>query len=205
MHTPADGVPGYILHPLDNEALLAVYGSLNYGDSPTEIAYYLGSWSDETIHLRGDLDAIPGTAFGVAHRNGLSQPWAIGPSPWTNIADNNQLIGTAIWSGSLLGLARPGLDKVVSGAADLAVDLHTLDGQLDFTNLKSTDPLVGQEPEMWRDGDLNYEIIIRDNTFVDIDGDAGSVTGTFFGPAHEGMGGTLKRIDLTAAFGGTRK
>ena len=41
-------------------------------------------------------------------------------------------------------------------------------------------------------------------TFVQNGGDAGAVTGTFFGPAHEGMGGVIVREDLTAGFGGTR-
>ena len=35
-------------------------------------------------------------------------------------------------------------------------------------------------------------------------GDAGTVTGAFFGPAHEGMGGVLERDDLSAGFGGKR-
>ena len=35
-------------------------------------------------------------------------------------------------------------------------------------------------------------------------GDVGAVTGTFFGPAHEGMGGVIVREDLSAGFGGTR-
>ena len=42
------------------------------------------------------------------------------------------------------------------------------------------------------------------NTFVQVGGDAGTVTGAFFGPAHEGMGGVLEREDLSAGFGGQR-
>lgn len=36
------------------------------------------------------------------------------------------------------------------------------------------------------------------------DVDDGFLTGAFFGHAHEGMGGTLERDDLTAALGGRR-
>ena len=35
-------------------------------------------------------------------------------------------------------------------------------------------------------------------------GDAGTVTGAFFGPAHEAMGGVLEREDLDAGFAGLR-
>ena len=55
---------------------------------------------------------------------------------------------------------------------------------------------------VWNDGDLRYTIKVRGNTFVQTGGDAGTVTGAFFGPAHEGMGGVLRRDDLSAGFGG---
>ena len=45
---------------------------------------------------------------------------------------------------------------------------------------------------------------VHGNTFMQTDGDGGIVTGVFFGEAHEAMGGTLERDDLTAAFGGKR-
>ena len=56
----------------------------------------------------------------------------------------------------------------------------------------------------WGDGDLSYGINVQGNTFVRTGGDAGAVTGVFFGPQHEGMGGVVQRTDLSAAFGGTR-
>ena len=57
---------------------------------------------------------------------------------------------------------------------------------------------------MWGNGDLQYLLNIRGNTFVQTGGDEGTVTGAFFGPVHEAMGGVLERPDLTAAFGGRR-
>ena len=56
----------------------------------------------------------------------------------------------------------------------------------------------------WGDGDLGYSIDVHGNTFRQTGGDDGILTGAFFGESHEGMGGTLEREDLTAAFGGTR-
>ena len=56
----------------------------------------------------------------------------------------------------------------------------------------------------WGDGDLNYTVAVDGNAFRRTGGDAGSITGVFFGAAHQGMGGTLVRDDLAAGFAGTR-
>lgn len=56
----------------------------------------------------------------------------------------------------------------------------------------------------WNDGDLRYSVIVRGNAFTQTGGDAGEVTGVFFGSNHEGMGGVVERSDMSAGFGGTR-
>ena len=197
----------HILHPLDREALLAVYGELEPGTKPSDIAEELGDWSDTSLHIRGAVDIEGGEiAFGAALRNGLSQPWASGPSPHTNLEDNPALSGTVSWAGRLLGLTPDA--EAVAGAADLSVDLATLTGTVDFTGLEqwaaNAAPGAPGTGAIWDDGDLRYDIEVRGNTFVQTAGDAGTVTGAFFGPAHEGMGGVLERDDLSAGFGGKR-
>lgn len=57
---------------------------------------------------------------------------------------------------------------------------------------------------MWQDGNLGYRVKVRGNTFLQAGGDAGTVTGVFFGTGHEGMGRVIAREDLLAGFGGTR-
>ena len=54
-------------------------------------------------------------------------------------------------------------------------------------------------------GDLGYTIFVSGNAFVQTRGDERVVTGVFLGRAHEGVGGTLERTDLTTAFGGVRE
>ena len=101
----------------------------------------------------------------------------------------------------------PALESV-AGAADLAVEMETLDGRLDFTDMESwganTRPGMVGSGTTWGSGNLQYLLNVRGNTFVQTGGDEGTVTGAFFGPAHEAMGGVLERTDLTASFGGTR-
>ena len=197
----------HILHPLDREALLAVYGRLGPATSPDRIADELGAWSDISMHVRGALGTEGGEiAFGAALRNGLSQPWALGPTPNSNLEDNTGLSGNVHWSGRLLGFTPRA--ETVAGAAALTVDLPTLSGSLDFTGLEhwsaNAAPGMAGSGAAWRDGHLSYRIAVRGNAFVRTGGDAGKVTGAFLGPGHEGMGGVLVRDDLGAGFGGER-
>ena len=201
-----------LLHWIDSEALAAAYGALSPGDS----ALTLGTWERDAIRVHGDIiiggrwpNYLPSRAhvsFGTAHRNGLSQPWAIGPTPAIDLAANRSLQGSATWIGHLLGFT-PNV-KVVAGSAELGVNLTTLQGNLAITGLEWW--AEGETPgdtgtgRPWSNGELAYGLSVRGNTFMQTGGDAGIVTGVFFGNAHDAMGGTLERDDLTAAFGGKR-
>ncbi|MDE0050021.1 MAG: hypothetical protein OXO52_09575 [Rhodospirillales bacterium] len=204
MHEYGVGTEGYVMYQLDREALLAVYSVIEAGNTPSEIATNLGAWEDESLHVRGDLGDL---AFGASLRNGLVRPWALGPRPGIDLADNPQLMGSAVWTGRLLGLTPSG--ETVAGAADLDVDLSSLDGDLDFTSLESWSGAPGAlgTGTMWGDGDLSYDITVEGNVFARIapaGGDEGVISGAFFGASHDGMGGTLVRDDLGAGFAGTR-
>ena len=197
----------HILHPLDREALLAAYGHLKPGTTRSGVADDLGAWADTSLHVRGAFDTEGGEiSFGAALRNGLSQPWATGPTPGTAIGDNTALSGIVNWSGRLIGLTLGA--ETVAGAADLSVDLASMLGTVDFTGLElwAADVAPGAlgSGSVWNDGDLRYDIGVWGNTFVQTGGDTGTVTGAFLGPAHEGMGGVLQRDDLSAGFGGKR-
>ena len=201
-------VRGSILFPLDRAALLAAYGRLDPGTQPEELtAENLGAWTDTSFHLRGDVNFPGGGAsFGVASSNGLAQPWASGPTPLTNLADNETLSGSATWRGALLGITSS--SETVAGDVRLRVGLSSLNGQIDFTGLEKWGvkeaPGAFGSGTTWGDGDLGYTIQVRGNTFIQTGGDDGNVAGAFFGAAHEAMGGVLERADLSASFGGKR-
>ena len=196
------------LPAIDGDALLAAYGRLEPGTEPEDLSpESLGPWSDTSFHLRGDMAVAGGrAAFGVALRNGLARPWAFGPEPLASLADNTALYGTATWNGALAGITPA--EETVAGNARLAVELATLEGQLDFTGLERwgvrAAPGASGSGTTWGDGDLGYSIQVEGNALVQTGGDEGEVTGVFFGRAHEAMGGVLLRSDLSAAFGGTR-
>ena len=181
------------LPTIDGEALLAAYTKFEAGTLPEELSVdSLGPWQEPFSHLE---DTIGDVSMGVASRNGLSHPWASGPKPWMLPRDNPIFEEHVTWTGRLLG--RTPADATVTGNAELGVDLPTLGGDLDFTELRSLN-------QQWSDGDLSYDVLIHGNTFIQNGGDEGVVTGAFFGRRHEGMGGVLEREDLTAAFGETR-
>ena len=194
---------------IDGDALLAAYGRLAAGTQPEDLTVgSLGPWEDTSFHLRGDLDLAGGgdASFGVAIRNGVFRPWASGALPLATLEDNSALFGTVRWDGALLGLTPSA--ETVAGKASMTVELRTLDGRLDFSGLESwgvkAAPRGAGTGTTWGDGDLAYSIEIDGNSFRRAGGDDGEVVGSFFGSAHEAMGGVLERSDLSAAFGGVR-
>ena len=146
----------------------------------------------------GEVDVAGGKgSFGTVLRHGAVFPWARGPKPWWDLADSPLLSGSGSWVGWLLGQT-PGLEAV-KGSSALEVDLEILEGTLGFDGL-----VYLESSSAWSDGELDYRIEVNGNTFKQVDGDEGIVTGVFLGNHHGGMGGVLKRKYLTAAFGGRR-
>lgn len=197
--------PLSILYTEDREALRALYGVLENGDAPSAD---LGPWDSTSLHIAGNGAYAN---FGVAIRNGYAEAWAHGQNPGEfccgyGLADNQDLSGTVIWSGALLGFAQNA--ETVAGDAEISVNLVTLTGHADFTNLErwaeQAAPGEAGTGSMWLDGDLGYAIAVDGNTFRETGGDDGILTGIFTGANHEGAAGTLERSDLTAAFGASR-
>ena len=191
--------PLSLLYPIDREAVRALY-SLEPGTDPRQ----LGPWGSTSTHIHGNA---PHVGFGVALRNGYAEPWAYGYRPDTDLAANPGLSGRATWTGTLLGLT-PQV-SAVAGDAEIGVNLGTMTGRADFTNMETwaarATPGAAGTGAQWLDGDLGYTIAVRGNTFRETGGDDGRLTGIFTGRQHEGTAGTLERTDLIAAFGASRE
>ena len=197
------GKPGHVIYALDREAVRAAYTRL--APNAMDIGADLGPWLDTSTHVMGEIASVD-VEFGATVRNGVGYGWASGPAPSMSLADNDTLTGSASWSGRFLGLTPQA--AVVAGDADLTVTLATMAGELEFSDLESwaanAAPGATDSGSTWGDGDLEYQISVSGSAFHSTGGDAGTVTGAFFGSAHEGMGGTLERADLSGGFGGTR-
>ena len=192
------------LPAIDAAGLQALYTRLGEETEPEDLSVSsLGMWSRETVHLSGELDDV---AFGVSHSNGVSMPWTSGIEPSGALEDNSSLSGTATWNGGLLGFT-PALEAV-GGNAELSVDLGTMDGRAEFTELQSwaagTTPGALGTGSQWNTGSLGYTIAVAANYLRSTGGDDGTVNGQFYGAGHEGVAGSVERDDLTAAFGAVR-
>ena len=196
---------GRLLYEIDREGLTAAYGRLSPGTSALE----LGEWSNSMLHIRGDIVIeAPGRVvqFGAVQRNGVTEPWVLGPIPATNLGEHTLMDEAVGWKGRLLGFTP--LAEVVEGDALLEIDLSSLRGWLEFSDMESwpenVQPGAAGGGTQWGDGDLSYSIQVRGNTFIQTGGDEGVVTGVFMGQEHQAMGGSLERADLSGAFAGTR-
>ena len=190
------------LPDIDIAALQALFLKLPDDTEPEDLSVQsLGAWDGESTDITGDLGPI---AFGVRHANDVSVPFTAGPEPSTPLAESG-LSGTATWRGYLLGFT-PEL-RTVAGGATVGVDLATMHGTAKFTNLRAFSVLAAPMPEggmTWGDGTIGYDIRVESNYLYSTGGDAGVVSGSFYGDDHGYVGGTVERSDLTAAFGGTR-
>ena len=193
------------LGAIDVAALQVLYTRLDVATAPEELTLdSLGPWDDETINLHGAIGVL---SFGVRHHNGISVPWTEGSDPATALADNRALRGTATWNGGLVGFT-PDLHPV-AGKAEIGFDLATFAGRADFTELQSWPE--GEAPgalgtgTIWNAGSLGYPLAVGGNYIRSTNGDDGALYGRFYGRGHEGVGGTVERRDLTAAFGATRR
>ncbi len=199
-----EGDDHLVLYRLDTDALLAIHGRLTPGTRSADIYTALGPWSDVSNHIVGRIGRVPGrqeaVLYGAVERNGLVRPWAsaINPSP-----PMRQQLGSASWAGRMLGLT-PG-SQAVSGDVGMTVQLQSLTGALAFTAMEmwGAGQQVGEigTGSTWGDGDLHYDIAVIENVFYETGGDAGKITGVFYGQNHDNVGGTLRRTDLAAGFG----
>ena len=105
------------------------------------------------------------------------------------------------WAGVLVGFTPSA--RRVAGEAGVTVNLAGMAGSAAFTGLTTVD--ANDLPVQWGDGDLRYSVAVSGNVLRETGGDAGRLTGVFTGRAHEAVGGTLERADLTAAFGAERE
>lgn len=206
MGTAGEFIPnlGHVISKIDREVLQIMYMSQNttaYND--------WGEWSDVSHHLVGRTED-GALNFGVALFNGLPQPWVRGGLPGSALADSDAITGTATWNGALLGYSGP---SPIAGDASLEVDMATISNatneqDLRFRNIyfvnRFENPDRSATSALWFTArNIDYKVRIVGNGFANVGGD-GFVTGAFVGAKHEHMGGTVKRTDMIAAFGGSR-
>ncbi|MDE0332477.1 MAG: hypothetical protein OXL41_11470 [Nitrospinae bacterium] len=119
----------------------------------------------------------------------------------TDFADAHT--GSLTWNGSLLASDMASFAPVF-GEAEIVLSADTLDGTIQFVNLRSVEDVEAQaQLTAWRKSSLAYDVTVEANGFTDTDG---KVIGGFYGPKHEEAAGILDDAAerILGAFGGTR-
>lgn len=201
---------------IDGTALRTAYTRFDNGAEPEDLSgESLGVWSTVSHNLIGIVPTRGGTVrFGVNYTNGFPVPWTEGPEPGAALAGNRALAGTAAWDGKLHGAALvDSSPRVIGGDARVTVNIGTLAGRADFTNLQTWSETevrdgvaFGATPGVaWKTGHLGYTVSVNGNYLHSTGGDEGTVTGQFYGRRHECVAGSVERSDMTAAFGARRQ
>ena len=212
-------LPAFLPHAIDF-AFLADLGMTVTEETSRPETYGLAGWTDHagfTLSVSRDLQVA--LLDPQLHYDGAANPWhtldvldllqagadafgyrSTGDIRLSHPADD--LHGTVRYAGGLLGTAldRSGLPPV-TGDANLAVDLGTLDGTASFTSLAVYPDGI---PETFASGYLYYPFELSDNAIVGTEASS-TLLADFYGPRHEDIAGTLHdpRAGLLASFGAT--
>ena len=80
---------------------------------------------------------------------------------------------------------------------------------LRFRDIYFLNRIESDSPDRWFSArNIDYKVTVSGRRFWNLRGEGyeqGLLTGVFLGPQHEHMGGTVKRTDMVAAFGGSRE
>ena len=207
-------LPAFLPHAIDF-AFLADLGMTLAEHTDRPETYGLAGWTDYTaftLSLSRELDIA--LADPQPHYDGSVNRWQkldvvdllqAGADVFghrTTAVHAANLSGTARYAGGLIGAAldRSGLPPV-TGDANLALDLGTLDGTASFTSL-----LVHPDgiPETFAGGTLHYPFGVSDNEIVGT-GAGLTLQADFYGPGHEEVAGIIHdpRAGLLGSFGAT--
>ena len=212
-------LPSFLPHAIDF-AFLADLGLTIREESDRPETYGLAGWTDYagfTVSVSRDLQVK--LADPQPHYDRAANPWhkldvtdllraGVDVFGYRSAGDLRLsypaagLHGTVRYAGGLIGAA---LDRAwlppVTGDANLAVDLGTLDGTASFTSLAVYSDGI---PEIFAGGSLHYPFDLLDNAIVGT-GASSTLLADFYGPRHEDVAGTLHdpQAGLLASFGTT--
>ena len=148
-----------------------------------ESVYVLGAWMQEGY----------AALFHFTQRDGYEQVHAlsIGNAPGTN-----PMAGSATWRGAMIGMETPSESKV-TGDAMLTFDFASNDLDVSMTNIRDRAGGI-YDPLTWTN------VPVMNGRFAVGAGDD-SLSGSFYGPTHEEVGGIFERDEIIGAFGASRQ
>lgn len=164
------------------------------------------------VHLRGTTGAD--TTFGVVDFRGLGGwlkystfsadrstfdigvRWAGGASAGQH-SGTNPISGSATWTGAMTGWDKLSDEDPLIGDATLTFDMARQVLDLAFTNIATHDDGRKYDDMNWSD------VQVTDGHFSERTG-PDSLSGYFYGPNHDEVGGVFERRHIVGAFGANR-
>ena len=157
-----------------------------------------GGWLDHSLFatespfLKSDLFPDQGATVALSYSFGFST----GENP--RAAD-----GSARWEGLMLGRdmrASPSRGQVVRGDADVAVEFNGtgMTADVEFSDIANTETGERRDDMTWRGMAVEEGGFARRNALDD------TISGRFYGPNEEEVGGIFERDGIAGAFGGKR-
>ena len=173
---------------------------ISQGEGPTEISGYsldrygYGGWLNHSFFVVESA----GVSEGLLQGTMLGYSYSVGEATGSNPAP---AVGGGSWTGVMVGMdvsgtAAPG--SVVQGDAEITInDFADPMVGVAFTNIHNLVSESTYDDMTWSD------LTLTDGSFKD--GTVGdSISGQFYGPGHEEVGGVFERNGILGAFGGDR-
>ncbi|MDE0343588.1 MAG: hypothetical protein OXK82_10545 [Deltaproteobacteria bacterium] len=157
-----------------------------------------GGWLDhslfatESVMLKSDLFPDQGATVALSYSFGFST----GNNP-------SAAEGSARWKGLMLGRdmsASASRGQVIRGDADVTVEFGGTDmtADVEFTDIADTETGERRDDMTWRGMAVEEGGFARRNALDD------TISGRFYGPGEEEVGGIFERDGIAGAFGGKR-
>jgi hypothetical protein len=148
-----------------------------------------GAWLDHTFFgvTRGNWN---GTVDGTSV-DGAETVFAFSTGTESG---SNPVSGSATWNGLMVGLDKTTPTQAVNGQATLTYDFSDQALDVDLTNISG--------PGTY--GNISWDNLAVQNGRFGGGNDSNSLSGSFYGPNHEEVGGVFERNQLIGAFGAQR-
>ena len=157
-----------------------------------------GGWLDhslfatETAFLKSDLFPDRGATVALSYSIGFST----GENP-------SAVDGSARWEGLMLGRdmrATPGRGQVVRGNADVTVEFgaNAVTADVAFTDIANVGTAAPWNDMAW------HGMAVENGGFARRNAPDDTISGRFYGPGEEEVGGIFERDGIAGAFGGRR-
>lgn len=157
-----------------------------------------GGWMDHTWFWVSATNVFVGEALAPdAHEGVVVTGVSIG-----NDSGTRPISGAASWHGAMVGVESEWLHDI-QGAATVTVDFEAAHADVSFTGIRNADTGAALPAMRW--ADLPIAANGRFAPPRDVRGRGATLVGTFYGPAHEEVGGVFERDEIAGAFGARRQ